>query len=112
LLILDDLCCNLLCIGSLQSKKSSEQRTTSFDNKKYSNDIGEEPTPNDPDENIEYHEEAENIESSIDEISHNLTRKITVIDGSLSAAKLDGKPGTSEAKQILQNSVLSEVCHG
>lgn len=90
-------------------KKSSEQRTTNFDNKKYSNDIGEEPTPNDPDENLEYHEEAENIESSIDEISHNLTRKITVTDGSLSAAKLDGKPETSEAKQILQNSVLSET---
>lgn len=112
MLILDDFCCNLLCIGSLQLKKSSEQRTTSFDNKKYSNDIGEEPTPNDPDENLEYHEEAENIESSIDEISHNLTRQITAIDGSLSAAKLDGKPETSEAKQILQNSVLSEVCHG
>ena len=103
----------MLCIGSLQVKKSSEKKDTSFDeDKKYSNDTGEDPNPNDPDENLEYHEEAENLESNIDEISRSLTGKITVIDGSSSAAKLDGKPETSEAKQILQNSVLSEVCHG
>ncbi|CAK7336621.1 unnamed protein product, partial [Dovyalis caffra] len=89
-------------------KKSSEQRTNSSDKDgKNSNVLEELPTPNDPDENLEYHEEAENIESNIEEISQNSAEKMTLVDGGSSAA--NGKPETSKAKQVPQNSVFSET---
>lgn len=71
----------------------------------------EDCTTNDKDENLEYHEEAANVESNIDEISQKLTTKMTIVDDGSLATKLDGMPSAYKSKLVLQNSVLPEVCH-
>ncbi|RVW59129.1 Kelch domain-containing protein 4 [Vitis vinifera] len=63
---------------------------------------------NDGDDNLESHEEAADLESSIDEISRHMTTNITVNDGGPSI-KSDGRPHESGAQLDLQNSISSEI---
>lgn len=94
----------------LQVKKSSDKKYNgaTLDNKIGSIDL-EKREENDGDDNLESHEEAADLESSIDEISRHMTTNITVNDGGPSI-KSDGRPHESGAQLDLQNSISSEVC--
>ncbi|XP_024025027.1 kelch domain-containing protein 4 [Morus notabilis] len=87
-------------------KKSSEQKGNG-DNKTNSTEV-EELATNDKDEKSEYDEEADDMESDIDEMSQHMTTSMTVDDGGL-AAKSNGKIPESTAKLDLPNSGLPEI---
>lgn len=101
----------------LRKEKSTKDKVKKSSDKKYNgatldNKIGsidlEECEENDGDDNLESHEEAADLESSIDEISRHMTTNITVNDGGPSI-KSDGRPHESGAQLDLQNSISSEI---
>lgn len=98
------------CLGVFQLKKSSGQKDTDANLDGKANPIEqEESAAMSEDDNLEYHEEAGDIESNIDEISHHVSTTMNVGNGGL--ASKSGKPLESSAKLDMQNSVLPEVCH-
>lgn len=101
----------------LRKEKSTKDKVKKSSDKKYNgatldNKIGsidlEKCEENDGDYNLESHEEAADLESSIDEISRHMTTNITVNDGGPSI-KSDGRPHESGAQLDLQNSISSEI---
>lgn len=101
----------------LRKEKSTKDKVKKSSDKKYNgatldNKIGsidlEKCEENDGDDNLESHEEAADLESSIDEISRHMTTNITVNDGGPSI-KSDGRPHESGAQLDLQNSISSEI---
>lgn len=97
----------------LQSKKSSEQKPNSLALQEKLNPIeAEEFDANEKDENAEYYEEADEMESNIDNLSECVPNSVIVDDGVL-AAKSGGKPYESKKKSDMQKSLLPEVswCH-
>uniref|UniRef100_A0A5B7BQS0 Putative kelch domain-containing protein 4 isoform X1 n=1 Tax=Davidia involucrata TaxID=16924 RepID=A0A5B7BQS0_DAVIN len=90
-------------------KKSSDEKSNSaaLDNKISATEL-EKCTANEKDENLEYHEEAVDMESNIDEISLHLERNVAVDNEEL-AARSDGKPHESSLKLAQQNSDLPEI---
>lgn len=88
-------------------KKSSEQKGNGDDK---SNSVeAEELATNDKDEKSEYDEEADDVESNIDQMSEHMTTSMTVDDDG-PVAKSNGKIPESSAKLDLPNSDLPEVC--
>lgn len=101
----------------LRKEKSTKDKVKKSSDKKYNgatldNKIGsidlEKCEENNGDDNLESHEEAADLESSIDEISRHMTTNITVNDGGPSI-KSDGRPHESGAQLDLQNSISSEI---
>ncbi|KAG6635007.1 kelch domain-containing protein 4 [Carya illinoinensis] len=89
-------------------KKSSGQKDTDANLDGKANPIEqEESAAMSEDDNLEYQEEAGDIESNIDEISHHVSTTMNVGNGGLSSKS--GKPLESSAKLDMQNSVLPEV---
>ncbi|XP_040986143.1 kelch domain-containing protein 4 [Juglans microcarpa x Juglans regia] len=89
-------------------KKSSGQKDTDANLDGKANPIEqEESAAMSEDDNLEYHEEAGDIESNIDEISHHVSTTMNVGNGGL--ASKSGKPLESSAKLDMQNSVLPEI---
>ncbi|KAF5476620.1 hypothetical protein F2P56_003352 [Juglans regia] len=89
-------------------KKSSGQKDTDANLDGKANPIEqEESAAMSEDDNLEYNEEAGDIESNIDEISHHVSTTMNVGNGGL--ASKSGKPLESSAKLDIQNSVLPEI---
>ena len=93
----------------LQLKKTSEEKpnTAALDNKISSVEV-EKIATDDKDDELEYNEEVD-VESSIDDISLDIERNMT-LDGCGVASTSDGKPPQSSSKYPLQISVSPEVC--
>ncbi|KAH9776622.1 DUF4110 domain-containing protein [Citrus sinensis] len=90
-------------------KKSSEQKTNSSALQEKLNPIeAEEFDANEKDENAEYYEEADEMESNIDNLSECVPNSVIVDDGVL-AAKSGGKPYESKKKSDMQKSLLPEA---
>ncbi|KAK9198181.1 hypothetical protein WN944_013364 [Citrus x changshan-huyou] len=93
----------------LQLKKSSEQKPNSSTLQEKLNPIeAEEFDANEKDENAEYYEEADEMESNIDNLSECVPNSVIVDDGVL-AAKSGGKPYESKKKSDMQKSLLPEI---
>lgn len=90
-------------------KKSSEQKPNSSALQEKLNPIeAEEFDANEKDENAEYYEEADEMESNIDNLSECVPNSVIVDDGVL-AAKSGGKPYESKKKSDMQKSLLPEI---
>ncbi|KAL9434059.1 hypothetical protein AB3S75_028819 [Citrus x aurantiifolia] len=90
-------------------KKSSEQKPNSSALQEKLNPIeAEEFDANEKDENAEYNEEADEMESNIDNLSECVPNSVIVDDGVL-AAKSGGKPYESKKKSDMQKSLLPEI---
>ncbi|KDO69350.1 hypothetical protein CISIN_1g005655mg [Citrus sinensis] len=90
-------------------KKSSEQKPNSSALHEKLNPIeAEEFDANEKDENAEYYEEADEMESNIDNLSECVPNSVIVDDGVL-AAKSGGKPYESKKKSDMQKSLLPEI---
>lgn len=90
-------------------KKSSEQKSNSSALHEKLNPIeAEEFDANEKDENAEYYEEADEMESKIDNLSECVPNSVIVDDGAL-AAKSGGKPYESKKKSDMQKSLLPEI---
>ncbi|KAH9720666.1 DUF4110 domain-containing protein [Citrus sinensis] len=90
-------------------KKSSEQKPNSSALHEKLNPIeAEEFDANEKDENAEYYEEADEMESNIDNLSECVPNSVIVDDGVL-AAKSGGKPYESKKKSDMQKSLLPEA---
>lgn len=90
-------------------KKSSEQKSNSSALHEKLNPIeAEEFDANEKDENAEYYEEADEMESKIDNLSECVPNSVIVDDGVL-AAKSGGKPYESKKKSDMQKSLLPEI---
>lgn len=93
------------CIGVFQLKKSYGQKGTDADLDVKSNLIDpEESAAIGEDENLECHEEAGDIDSNIDEITHHVSTTMNVGNGGLASK-------SESANLDMENSVLPEVCH-
>lgn len=90
-------------------KKSSEQKPNSSTLQEKLNPIeAEEFDANEKDENAEYYEEADEMESNIDNLLECVPNSVIVDDGVL-AAKSGGKPYESKKKSDMQKSLLPEI---
>ena len=94
----------------MQLKKTSEEKpnTAALDNK-ISSVEEEKIATNHKDDELEYNEEVD-VENSIDDISLDIERNMT-LDGCGVANTSDGKPPQSSSKYPLQSSVSPEVCY-
>ncbi|XP_057970399.1 uncharacterized protein LOC131159477 isoform X2 [Malania oleifera] len=91
-----------------KSKKSSDQKPNAVTDRRISPIELRECGANDMDENFEYHEDAADMESNIDDVSHHMATNMTVDDDKL-PTRFDGKISESSVKIDVQNSNLPEI---